>query len=130
MSIKNSQNFVAQKLRVRDMDPVLDLGCGIGGPLRGIVRATGANVTGLTINEHQVARAKEITSALPKYMQQRCNYMVNDYLDMKGLEPNHYAAAFYMESSLHCENRTKTFSETFKHLRPGGRLVAMEARRL
>lgn len=126
MSIKNSQNFVAQKLRVRDMDPVLDLGCGIGGPLRGVVRATGANVTGVTINEHQVARAREITSALPEYMRKRCHYMVNDYLDIKGLEPNSFEAAFYMESSLHCENRTKTFTETFRLLKPGGRLVAME----
>jgi len=126
MSIKNSQNFVAQKLRVRDMEPVLDLGCGIGGPLRGVVRATGANVTGLTINEHQVARAREITAALPEYMRARCHYMVNDYLDIKGLEPNAYAAAFYMESSLHCENRTKTFEQTYKLLKPGGRLVAME----
>jgi len=126
MSIKNSQNFVAQKLRVRDMDKVLDLGCGIGGPLRGVVRATGANVTGLTINEHQVARAREITSALSPYMRERCHYMQNDYLDIKGLEPGTYDAAFYMESSLHCEDRTKTFSETFKLLKPGGRLVAME----
>ena len=34
--------------------------------------------------------------------------------------------AFYMESSLHCENRTKTFEQTYKLLKPGGRLVAME----
>ena len=75
MSIKNSQNFVAQKLRVRNMDKVLDLGCGIGGPLRGVVRATGANVTGLTINAHQVARAYEITAELPEYMQQRLSFV-------------------------------------------------------
>ena len=37
-----------------------------------------------------------------------------------------YDAAFYMESSLHCENRTKTFEQTYKLLKPGGRLVAME----
>lgn len=125
-SIINSQRFVAQKLRVSDMDPVLDLGCGIGGPLRGVVRATGANVTGLTINEHQVARAYEITSTQTDYMKERCHYMVNDYLDIKGLEPNSFAAAFYMESSLHCQNRTKTFEQTYKLLKPGGRLVAME----
>jgi hypothetical protein len=53
-AIQNSQNFVAQKLQVGDMDRVLDMGCGIGGPLRGIVAATGANITGLTINQHQV----------------------------------------------------------------------------
>ena len=125
-SIRNSQLFVAQKLRVSDMDPVLDMGCGIGGPLRGIVRATGAKVTGVTINEYQVERAREITSRLTPYMQERCHYQVEDYLNIKGLEAESFEAAFYMESSLHCENRTATFEQAYRLLKPGGRLVAME----
>jgi len=125
-SVANSQHFVAQKLQVGDMDRVLDMGCGIGGPLRGIVRATGANVTGLTINMHQIRRAKEITRGLTPWMQARCHFEKQDYLNIKGMEHNAYDAAFYMESSLHCENRTKTFAETYKLLKPGGRLVAME----
>ena len=125
-STANSQNFVAQKLRVGDMSRVLDLGCGIGGPLRGVVRATGANVTGLTINEHQVARAREITAGLTPYMQARCHFEVQDYLNIVGMEAGAYDAAFYMESSLHCEDRSKTFAETYRLLKPGGRLVAME----
>ena len=35
------------------------------------------------------------------------------------MKENFYDAAFYMESSLHCENRTKTFEQTFKLLKPG-----------
>lgn len=125
-SIANTQNFVAQKLRVKDMDRVLDMGCGIGGPMRGIVRATGANVTGITINAYQIKRGREITAKLAPYMQARCHFSLQDYLSVKDLEENSYDAAFYMESSLHCENRTQTFKEAFKLLKPGGRLVAME----
>jgi sterol 24-C-methyltransferase len=125
-SIQNSQNFVASKLQVKDMDRVLDMGCGIGGPLRGVVRATGANVTGLTINKAQVARAREITKGLSPWMQARCHFEVQDYLNIKGMELEAYDAAFYMESSLHCEDRSKTFKEVYKLLKPGGRLVAME----
>jgi len=125
-SIENSQNFVAQKLGVTDMSRVLDMGCGIGGPLRGVVCATGANVTGLTINAHQVKRAREITRGLTPWMQARCHFERQDYLAIKGMELEAYDAAFYMESSLHCENRTQTFSEVYKLLKPGGRLVAME----
>jgi len=125
-AIANSQHFVAQKLNVKDMDRVLDMGCGIGGPLRGVVRATGANITGLTINEHQIARAQEITRGLTPWMQARCHFQKQDYLNIKGMELEAYDAAFYMESSLHCENRTQTFSEVYKLLKPGGRLVAME----
>jgi sterol 24-C-methyltransferase len=122
----NSQTFVAHKLQVGDMDRVLDMGCGIGGPLRGIMRRTGANITGVTINKFQIKRAREITATLTPWMQARCHFVNEDYLNIKGLEAGAYDAAFYMESSLHCENRTKTFAETFKLLKPGGRLVAME----
>ncbi len=37
---------------------VLDVGCGVGGPAREIVKFTGCHVTGLNINEYQVQRAK------------------------------------------------------------------------
>jgi len=124
--IRNSQNFVAAKLQVKDMDRVLDMGCGIGGPMRGVVKASGANVTGLTINQHQVNRGRQIVSGLSPWMQERCHFERQDYLDVQGMEEGAYEAAFYMESSLHCENRTQTFAETFRLLKPGGRLVAME----
>ena len=96
-----------------DGDRVLDMGCGIGGPLRGVVRATGANVTGITINQHQINRAREITRGLSPWMQARCHFVRQDYLNIQGMEEGAYDAAFYMESSLHCENRTQTFKETY-----------------
>mmetsp|Transcript_22537 Transcript_22537/g.29443 ORF Transcript_22537/g.29443 Transcript_22537/m.29443 type:complete len:370 (+) Transcript_22537:38-1147(+) len=125
-SIQNSQNFLSQKLHVSDMDRVLDIGCGIGGPMRGVVRKTGANITGITINEYQVGRAREITAEQPKWIQDRCHFVVQDYLDIKGMEEGVYDAAFYMESSLHCEDRSQTFKQAYKMLKPGGRLVALE----
>lgn len=125
-STHNSQAFVAQRMQVSDGSKVLDMGCGIGGPLRGIVRMTGANITGITINEHQVNRGREITAELSPWMQERCHYDVQDYHNIKGYEENTYDAAFYMESSLHTIERTKTFKEAYRLLKPGGRLVAME----
>jgi len=61
----NQRNpFLIPAHQVKDMDQVLDMGCGIGGPLRGVVRATGANVTGLTINQHQVSCVLSHTKVL------------------------------------------------------------------
>jgi len=60
------------------------MGCGIGGPLRNIVRLTGATVVGLTINSYQVKRARQITSKLTPYMQERCKYDVQDFNNIKG----------------------------------------------
>jgi len=36
---------------------VLDVGCGVGGPAREIVKFTGANVIGLNNNDYQIERA-------------------------------------------------------------------------
>ena len=33
---------------------VLDVGCGVGGPMRNIAAFSGANITGVTINDYQV----------------------------------------------------------------------------
>jgi hypothetical protein len=83
MAILNSQNWVATQLHVKDNDRVLDMGCGVGGPLRGIIRATGANVTGVTINQHQVDRGYDICSREPQFVRDRCHFHRSDYLKVR-----------------------------------------------
>jgi len=47
----------------------LDVGCGVGGPMRTIASTSGAEVTGITINDYQVNRGKyhnqKVTSPPP-----------------------------------------------------------------
>ena len=47
----------------------LDVGCGVGGPMRTIASTSGAEVTGITINDYQVSRAKhhneKVSSSFP-----------------------------------------------------------------
>lgn len=124
--IVNSEQIVAQKLRVTNGDQVLDMGMGIGGPLREIVKLTGATITGITINEHQVKRANQITSNLSKWMKDRCAYDVQDYNLIKGYRENYYDAVYYIESTIHSEDHTVTWKEAFRLLKPGGRLVTLE----
>ena len=40
----------------------MDIGCGVGGPLREIARFSQAHVTGLNNNEYQVSRAKQLNA--------------------------------------------------------------------
>ena len=46
--------YLAGRLGLKKGSKVLDWGCGIGGPYRNIARFTGADITGITINEYQV----------------------------------------------------------------------------
>ena len=59
-SIQRHESYLALKMQVKPGDKVLDLGCGVGGPLRRIVNLTGAHITGVTISEYQIQRAKQI----------------------------------------------------------------------
>jgi sterol 24-C-methyltransferase len=50
-AIARHEYYLAGRLGVKAGDKVLDVGCGIGGPMRNISRFTRASVTGVTLNE-------------------------------------------------------------------------------
>jgi sterol 24-C-methyltransferase len=55
-SIRRHEYYLASQLSVKPEDSVLDVGCGIGGPMRNIAKFTGTKITGITLNEYQVCR--------------------------------------------------------------------------
>ena len=59
-SIIRHEHFLASKLNVGPGKKVLDVGCGVGGPLREIAAFTGASVTGLNNNAFQISRGEEL----------------------------------------------------------------------
>ena len=63
-SLQRHESFLALKAKIKPGDKVLDLGCGVGGPLRRIAYLTGAHITGVTISEYQIQRAKAIGNEL------------------------------------------------------------------
>lgn len=62
-SLQRHESFLALKMNVQPGEQVLDLGCGVGGPLRRIAYLSGAHITGVTISEYQIQRAKKIGSS-------------------------------------------------------------------
>jgi sterol 24-C-methyltransferase len=59
-SMQRHESYLALRMQLKPGDKVLDIGCGVGGPLRRIAYLTGAHVTGITISEYQVQRARTI----------------------------------------------------------------------
>ena len=59
-SIQRHESYLALKLNIKSGEKVLDIGCGVGGPLRRIAHLSGAHVTGVTISQYQIQRANNI----------------------------------------------------------------------
>lgn len=52
-SIKRYEVNIGKAVDLKPGMKAIDLGCGVGGPMRTIAKETGAHVTGITINEYQ-----------------------------------------------------------------------------
>ncbi|OAY73423.1 Cycloartenol-C-24-methyltransferase 1 [Ananas comosus] len=72
-SIKRHEHFLALQLGLKRGMKVLDVGCGIGGPLREIARFSLTSVTGLNNNEYQISRGKELNRLAG--LSESCNFV-------------------------------------------------------
>lgn len=62
------ESRLAALLRLQPGQKCLDVGCGVGGPMRTIASTSGANVTGITINDYQVSRATYHNEKVPQHL--------------------------------------------------------------
>ncbi len=63
---------------LRENMRVLDVGCGVGGPARQIVKFSGANVVGLNNNDYQIERA--IKYAAKEGLSSKLNFAKGDFM--------------------------------------------------
>ncbi|KAL7532734.1 hypothetical protein ACHAXR_004811 [Thalassiosira sp. AJA248-18] len=114
---------------------VLDVGCGIGGPMRNICKFTGADVTGLTLNQYQVHRGNELCRAdahfrnddmenngLPEV---RCRSVQGDFMKQP-FEPSSFDAAYAIEATCHAPDRVRCYAEVYRVLKPGAIFACYE----
>jgi len=122
-SIARHEYWLAKQLNLQPAQKVLDVGCGVGGPLRNIATFTKAHITGLNNNEYQVTRAKRI--AADSRLGPLASYIKGDFMKIPA-ENNTYDAAYAIESTCHAPDRVGVYSEIFRTLKPGGVFGAYE----
>ncbi|PSS26476.1 Cycloartenol-C-24-methyltransferase [Actinidia chinensis var. chinensis] len=122
-SIKRYEHFLALQLGLKPGQKVLDVGCGIGGPLREIARFSMTSITGVNNNEFQITRGKELnrkagvdkTCDFVKELNRKagvdktCDFVkVGCYKEIcRVLKPGHFFAAseWCMTDSFHPKNK-------------------------
>ena len=120
-SLLRHQRFLADRLALKPGMRVLDVGCGVGGPMAALARHTGASFVGLNNNAYQIERAK----AHSRDVRSLCSFIHGDYMRIPDGDAR-YDAAIAIESMPHAPDKTAAFRELFRVLRPGACLAGYD----
>jgi len=102
---------------------VLDVGCGIGGPLRAVARFSGAHVVGVNNNAYQISRGEALNARAG--LSSTCSFLKADFMRMP--EPDcGYDAAYQLEATCHAPDLVGCYKEIFRLLKPGAAFASCD----
>ena len=120
-SLLRHQHFLGERLSLKPGMQVLDVGCGVGGPMGNLARHFGASFVGINNNAYQIERAKLHT----RDVQSLCRFIHGDYMQIPEGD-DQYDAAFAIESMPHAPDKTAAFRQVLRVLRPGACFAGYE----
>jgi sterol 24-C-methyltransferase len=114
---------VAELLDLGPSAKVVDVGCGVGGPLINIAKITGASITGLNFNAYQIARGQRAVRKAG--LEGMCDFLLANYLEVP-LADNCFNAAYSFEAICHSPDKILCLRELWRLLRPGSQIALTE----
>jgi sterol 24-C-methyltransferase len=122
-SIRRHQHFIALRLGLGPGMTALDVGCGVGGPMREMARFTGARIYGVNINAYQVGKAREYNRAAR--LSELCEVLEADFMNIPRADGS-ADAVYAFEATCHAPDKTALFRELWRVLKPGGKVAIYE----
>lgn len=124
-SIYRAEHYLALRSNIKPTSKVLDVGCGVGGPMRNIHNFTGADITGVTINEYQVRVGNQYCAQ--KGVDDKCRLTQGDFQKLpEKFEAGTFDAAYAIEATCHSPDRKVCFAGVNKCLKKGGLFVGYD----
>jgi len=117
-SILRHEVTLAHRLRLQKGEKIMDVGCGIGGPLRNIAQVTGAYISGINNNDYQIKRGQEENKKVG--LDKTCEFLKEDFCQMTGINDNSFDKAYAIEATCHAPKRELVYGNVFRTLKPGG----------
>lgn len=122
-SIKRAEHHLASRLGLKPGMTCLDVGCGVGGPMRNIAIFSGAKITGITINQYQVNIGNKYNASMG--LDHLCRSTQGDFQNLP-FDSNSFDAAYEIEATCHSPDRVKCFSGIHRVLKSGGKFCGYE----
>ena len=118
------QRLMIEKLELSEGMKVIDVGCGIGGPMRRVVREAGVRVTGVNNSEVQLNRAKSLNAEAG--VDHMVDYLECSFMHMGAIADNTFDRGYAIESTCHAPDKAGAFAEIYRVLKPGALLWGQE----
>ena len=122
-SLARHERFLSDKLGLRPGMTALDIGCGVGGPMREIARWSGATIIGINNNAYQIERGEKHSRRAG--LERLTSFVKADFMDLP-VEDASVGGIYTIEASCHAPDKVALFRELFRTLEPGGAFVGYE----
>ena len=104
-AVVRHQRLMIDKLALKKGMHVIDVGCGVGGPMRRVATEAGVKVLCLNNNQYQLdqARAKNKEAGVDHL----ADYLKCNFMDMSELAENSFDAGYAIEIDLSCARQRR-----------------------
>jgi len=122
-SLLRHEHYLALSIGVGRGQRVLDVGCGVGGPMTNIAHFAACDVVGINNNAYQIEHGE--TYVAEAGLTGRCSFEKADFMAMP-FEDASFDAAYAIEATCHAPDRRGVYGEIFRTLKPGGVFASYE----
>lgn len=122
-ALKNTNKMLQEIAGVKKEDKVLDAGCGVGGSAFYLAKTCEAKVTGITLSEKQLEYANRKRDELN--LQKLVDFKLEDYT-ATSFENNTFDLVWAIESITSSPEKRAFAKESFRLLKPGGKLIVAD----
>ena len=111
------QRLMIDQLALRNGMTVIDVGCGIGGPMRRVVQEADVSVVGINSSEVQLQQAKSLIAEAG--IDHMVEFLACSFMDMGAIADDTFDRGYAIESTCHAPDKAGAFAEIFRVLKPG-----------